>query len=191
MDIANETGGIVLGTGDLSELALGWCTYNGDHMSNYCVNSNIPKTLVKSLIRYESNKYEGVFKETLDSILDTIISPELLPLDAKGNIAQSSEASLKGSYTLHDFFIYHALTCGYTPTKIYTMACRAFADDFAPEVIKKWLRTFHWRFFTQQFKRNCMPDGAKTGDVSLGTRSDWRMPSDGCGKLWIKEAENL
>ena len=191
MDYSSVVGGIVVGTGDLSELALGWCTYNGDHMSMYGVNGTVPKTLIRWII--EAVAEEEAFapaKDVLMDILDTPISPELLPPDAEGKIAQQTE-DLVGPYALHDFFIYHMMQYGFTPTKIYTLACRAFANDFEPAVIKKWLRSFYWRFFTQQFKRNCMPDGAKVGPVSLGPRGDWVMPSDAAGRIWLEEVEGL
>ena len=191
MDYSSIVGGIVVGTGDLSELALGWCTYNGDHMSMYGVNGTVPKTLIRWII--EAVAEEEAFapaKDVLMDILDTPISPELLPPDAEGKIAQQTE-DLVGPYALHDFFIYHMMQYGFTPTKIYTLACRAFANDFEPAVIKKWLRSFYWRFFTQQFKRNCMPDGAKVGPVSLGPRGDWAMPSDAAGRIWLEEVEEL
>ena len=189
-DLSNELGGFVVGTGDLSECVLGWATYNGDHMSNYGVNANIPKTLVKSLIRYESNKYEGVFKETLESILDTIISPELLPLDAKGNIAQSSEASLKGSYTLHDFFIYHFLGYNASVKKLYYLACNTF-EEYSKEEIKEALTTFIKRFFTQQFKRTCSPDGVRVNEIDISIRGNLRLNSDLSSKLYLSEIEEL
>ena len=191
MDYASVVGGIVVGTGDLSELALGWCTYNGDHMSMYSVNGSIPKTLIRWII--EAVAEEEVFassREVLMDILDTPISPELLPPDAQGKIAQQTE-DLVGPYALHDFYLYHMLNFGFTPTKIYTLACRAFENDFEPAVIKKWLRTFYWRFFTQQFKRNCMPDGAKALPLSFSPRGDWQMPSDAAGRIWIEEVDTL
>ena len=191
MDYASTVNGIVVGTGDLSELALGWCTYNGDHMSMYSVNGSIPKTLIRWIV--EAVAEEEAFaasRAVLMDILDTPISPELLPPDAEGKIAQQTE-DLVGPYALHDFYLYHMLNFGFTPTQIYTLACRAFKDDFEPAVIKKWLRTFYWRFFTQQFKRNCMPDGAKAGPLGLGPRGDWKMPSDASGRVWIAEIENL
>ena len=191
MDYSSVVGGIVVGTGDLSELALGWCTYNGDHMSMYGVNGTVPKTLIRWII--EAVAEEETFapaKDVLMDILDTPISPELLPPDAEGKIAQQTE-DLVGPYALHDFFIYHMLRYGFTPTKIYTLACRAFEKDFEPAVIKKWLRSFYWRFFTQQFKRNCMPDGVKVGPVGLGPRGDWSMPSDAAGRIWLEEVEDL
>ena len=191
MDYASTVNGIVVGTGDLSELALGWCTYNGDHMSMYGVNGTIPKTLIRWIIEAVADLPTfAPAKEVLMDILDTPISPELLPPDAQGKISQQTE-DLVGPYALHDFFLYHILRYGFTPTKIYTMACRAFKDDFEPAIIKKWLRTFYWRFFTQQFKRNCMPDGAKAGPLGLGPRGDWKMPSDASGRVWLAEVENL
>ena len=191
MDYASTVNGIVVGTGDLSELALGWCTYNGDHMSMYGVNGTIPKTLIRWIIEAVADMPTfAAAKDVLMDILDTPISPELLPPDAEGKISQQTE-DLVGPYALHDFFLYHILRYGFTPTKIYTMACRAFQNDFEPEVIKKWLRTFYWRFFTQQFKRNCMPDGAKAGPLGLGPRGDWKMPSDASGRIWIAEIEKL
>ena len=191
MDYASTVNGIVVGTGDLSELALGWCTYNGDHMSMYGVNGTIPKTLIRWIIEAVADLPTfAPAKAVLTDILDTPISPELLPPDAEGKISQQTE-DLVGPYALHDFFLYHILRYGFTPTKIYTMACRAFQDDFEPAVVKKWLRTFYWRFFTQQFKRNCMPDGAKAGPLGLGPRGDWKMPSDASGQVWIAEVETL
>ena len=191
MDYASIVNGIVVGTGDLSELALGWCTYNGDHMSMYGVNGSIPKTLIRWII--EAVVEEDTFaasRAVLMDILDTPISPELLPPDAQGKIAQQTE-DLVGPYALHDFYLYHMLNFGFAPAKIYALACQAFKDDFEPAVIKKWLRTFYWRFFTQQFKRNCMPDGAKAGPLGLGPRGDWKMPSDASGRIWLAEIEKL
>jgi len=191
MDYASVVGGIVVGTGDLSELALGWCTYNGDHMSMYGVNGSIPKTLIRWII--EAVADEAAFvdaREVLMDILDTPISPELLPPDAQGKIAQQTE-DLVGPYALHDFFLYHMVNFGFAPAKIYTLACRAFENDFEPAVIKKWLRTFYWRFFTQQFKRNCMPDGAKALPISFSPRGDWNMPSDATGRIWLEEVDKL
>ena len=191
MDYAGLCGGIVVGTGDLSELALGWCTYNGDHMSMYGVNASVPKTLIRSMIEVLAEMaLFAAAKDILLDILDTPISPELLPPDQAGKIAQQTE-DLVGPYALHDFFLYYVLRYGFRPEKIYKLACSAFDGEYAPETIKKWLVNFYRRFFTQQFKRNCMPDGAKTGRVALGSRNDWRMPSDSCGKVWITEAENL
>ncbi len=191
MDYASVVNGIVIGTGDLSELALGWCTYNGDHMSMYGVNGSIPKTLIRWII--EAVAQEETFapaRAVLMDILDTPISPELLPPDAQGKIAQQTE-DLVGPYALHDFFLYHMLNFGFTPTKIYRLACRAFEGDFEPAVIKKWLRTFYWRFFSQQFKRNCMPDGAKALPISFSPRGDWNMPSDAAGRIWLEEVDSL
>ncbi len=191
MDYASVVGGIVIGTGDLSELALGWCTYNGDQMSMYGVNASIPKTMLRWMIDAisESEQFASS-KEVLQDILDTPISPELLPPDEKGNIVQYTE-DLVGPYALHDFFLYYVMRFGFTPTKIYTLACRAFRDDFDAETIKKWMKAFYRRFFTQQFKRNSMPDGVKVGDVSLNPRGDWRMPSDASGRIWLDEIEKL
>ncbi len=191
MDYASVVGGIVVGTGDLSELALGWCTYNGDHMSMYGVNASIPKTLIRWMIDAISEMPAfAPSRAVLQDILDTPISPELLPPDAEGKIAQHTE-DLVGPYELHDFFLYYVLRFGFRPTKIYTLACRAFAGDFEPEVIKKWLKTFYRRFFTQQFKRSCLPDGVKVGSVTLSPRGDWRMPSDAGARLWLDEVESL
>lgn len=184
MDIANDNGGLVIGTGDLSELALGWATYNGDHMSMYGVNSSVPKTLVKHLVAYEAEKLGGEAKKILTSILNTEISPELLPPDEKGNIAQKTE-DLVGPYELHDFFLYYFVRCGFPPDKLLYIACRTFEGKYDKETVKKWLKTFIKRFFAQQFKRSCMPDGVKVGSVALSPRGDWRMPSDAVSKLWI------
>ena len=191
MDIANQTGGLVIGTGDLSELALGWCTYNGDHMSMYGVNASIPKTLIRWMIAAiaESESFASA-REVLEDILDTPISPELLPPDASGKISQYTE-DLVGPYALHDFFLYYMLRFGFTPTKIYALACRAFQGDFDGETIKKWMKAFYRRFFTQQFKRSCLPDGVKVGSVCLSPRGDWRMPSDASGRIWLEEVERL
>ena len=191
MDYASVVNGIVVGTGDLSELALGWCTYNGDHMSMYGVNGSIPKTLIRWMIEAIAAAPEfEASRAVLADILDTPISPELLPPDAEGKIAQQTE-DLVGPYALHDFFLYHMLNFGFTPTKIYTLACRAFEKDFEPAVIKKWLRTFSWRFFTQQFKRNCMSDGAKALPISFSPRGDWQMPSDATARIWLDEIDTL
>ena len=191
MDYAGRVGGIVVGTGDLSELALGWCTYNGDHMSMYGVNASVPKTLIRWIIEAvaEDERYAPC-RAVLMDVLDTPISPELLPPDAQGKIAQQTE-DLVGPYALHDFFLYYMLRWGFTPTKIYTMACRAFREEFDGATVKKWLGTFYRRFFSQQFKRNCMPDGVKVGSVGLGPRGDWRMPSDASARLWLEETETL
>ena len=191
MDYAGIHKGIVVGTGDLSELALGWCTYNGDHMSMYGVNATVPKTLIRWMIEAlaEMPRFADARAVLLD-ILDTPISPELLPPDAKGKIAQYTE-DLVGPYALHDFFLYYMVGYQFAPEKIYAMACRAFEKDFDCATVKKWLVVFYRRFFTQQFKRSCMPDGAKVGSISFSPRGDFRMPSDACGKLWIEAAEKL
>ena len=191
MDYAGRVGGLVVGTGDLSELALGWCTYNADHMSMYGVNASIPKTLIRWMI--DSIMECGLFpaaSEILTDVLDTPISPELLPPSADGTIAQCTE-ELVGPYLLHDFFLYYVLRFGFEPAKIYRLACRAFDREFEPETIKKWLVAFYRRFFSQQFKRSCMPDGVKVGSVCLSPRGDWRMPSDASGAVWIAQAESL
>ena len=178
MDIANKEGGLLIGTGDLSELALGWCTYNGDHMSMYSVNPSIPKTLVRYLVKYVAeNESTPIASKTLLDILDTPVSPELLPKDAKGNIAQKTE-DIVGPYELHDFFLYHFIKHGSSKERIFFLAKQAFKDDYSEEEIKKWLDKFMWRFFTQQFKRSALPDGPKVGSISLSPRGDWRMPSD-------------
>ncbi len=191
MDLANQVGGMVIGTGDLSELALGWCTYNGDHISMYAVNASVPKTLVRYLVRWFAFRAKNTdVTEALVDIIDTPISPELLPADAKGDIAQKTE-DLVGPYELHDFFLYQFLRHGFTARRIYRLACMAFKDDFTPEVIKKWMRTFFRRFFAQQFKRSCMPDGPKVGSVCLSPRGDWRMPSDASSAAWLREIDSL
>ena len=187
MDVANQVNGIVVGTGDLSELALGWATYNGDHMSMYGVNAGVPKTLIRYLVSYVAGE---MATETLLDIVDTPISPELIPADEQGRIKQKTE-DLVGPYELHDFFIYYFLRYGFGPAKIYIMAQKAFKDAYDDETIKKWLKTFCRRFFTQQFKRSCLPDGPKVGSVSLSPRGDWRMPSDASSALWISECEKL
>ncbi len=190
MDVSNMENGLVIGTGDLSELALGWCTYNGDHMSMYAVNTSIPKTLVRYLVAWVKDTTDGKKKEVLQDILDTPISPELLPPDEAGNILQKTESSI-GPYVLHDFFLYHFLRYGATPKKIYTLAKHTFKNSFSKEEIKKWLKVFIRRFFTQQFKRNCIPDGVKVGSISLSPRGDLRMPSDANYETWIKELEEI
>ena len=191
MDFAGMEGGIVVGTGDLSELALGWCTYNGDHMSMYSVNASVPKTMIRWIIATVAEKPEfAVAREVLLDILDTPISPELLPPDETGKISQQTE-DLVGPYALHDFFLHHMLRFDCSPAKLYTLACRAFRDDFDGETVKKWLKVFYRRFFSQQFKRSCMPDGVKIGNISLSPRGDWRMPSDATGRIWLEEVENL
>ena len=188
MDIANQTGGLVIGTGDMSELALGWATYNGDHMSMYGVNASVPKTLVRHLVHYFADTCEdSSLKEVLYDVLDTPVSPELLP-PKDGEIAQKTE-NLVGPYELHDFFLYYFLRMGYEPGKIYRIAKLSFAGEYDDETIYKWLRTFCWRFFSQQFKRSCLPDGPKVGTVALSPRGDWRMPSDACVALWIQNLE--
>ena len=189
-DVANQENGIVVGTGDMSELALGWATYNGDHMSNYGVNCSIPKTLVTTLIGHIRYGEEGIIKETLTDILNTPISPELLPLDDNGNIAQATEKSV-GPYILNDFFLYHFLRYGAPLKKIYFLACRTFKDEFKEEEIKATLKVFVRRFFTQQFKRNCVPDGIKVGSVAVSPRGDLRMSSDTFNKMYLKELDNL
>ena len=189
MDVANKIGAIVLGTGDLSEIALGWCTYNADHMSMYGVNSGVPKTLVRWVIQTAAeNEAFSASRECLQSILDTPISPELLPPDEKGNILQQTE-DVVGPYALHDFFLYYAIRFGYPPKKVFDLCCIAFQDDFSCETILKWLKNFYRRFWTQQFKRNCMPDGVKIGSIALSPRGDWRMPSDAQYKAWMDECD--
>lgn len=191
MDYASIVNGIVIGTGDLSELALGWCTYNGDHMSMYSVNGTIPKTLMQEMIRAiaDTPAFAGV-REILGDILDTPISPELLPPDDSGKIAQQTE-DLVGPYVLHDFFLYYMLRYGNEPAKIYLLACRAFADEYAPDTIKKWLRVFYRRFFSQQFKRSCQPDGVKVGNICVSPRGDWKMPSEASCRTWMEQIDKL
>lgn len=193
MDLTNQIGGFVVGTGDLSELALGWATYNGDHMSMYGVNASVPKTLIQYLVRYVAEEMEGDDKkgaEVLLDVLDTPISPELTPADEEGNIKQKTE-DLVGPYELHDFFLYYFLRFGFSPRKIFLLAQHAFEGKYDDDTIKKWLTTFVRRFFSQQFKRSCMPDGPKVGSVSLSPRGDWRMPSDAMSTLWMEECKNL
>ena len=191
MDVANQKNGLVIGTGDLSELALGWATYNGDHMSMYGVNGSIPKTLVKYLVEWVANhKVDDASRLTLLDIVDTPISPELIPADENGNIKQKTE-DLVGPYELHDFFLYHFLRFGSHPSKIYFLAQKAFAGIYDNATVKKWLYTFCRRFFQQQFKRSCLPDGPKVGSVSLSPRGDWRMPSDAVSRLWLEEIERI
>ena len=190
MDLSNKLGGMVIGTGDLSELALGWATYNGDHMSMYGVNVSIPKTLIRYLVKYVAESgVDADSKATLLDIIDTPISPELIPADEQGNISQKTE-DLVGPYVLHDFFLYYMLRCGFSPAKIFMLARHAFANGsvykFDEETIEKWLKTFMRRFFSQQFKRSCLPDGPKVGSVSLSPRGDWRMPSDACSTMWTE-----
>ena len=185
MDVAGQEGGIVIGTGDLSELALGWCTYNGDHMSMYGVNASIPKTLVRTLVSWAAKEHFADASDVLNDIVDTPISPELLPTDKDGKIAQVTE-DLVGPYELHDFFLYQVMRWGFEPEKVLFLAKKAFAGSYSEAEIKKWLDTFYRRFFSQQFKRSCMPDGPKVGSVSLSPRGDWRMPSDVSSELWRK-----
>lgn len=190
MDIANANGGMVIGTGDMSELALGWATYNGDHMSMYGVNASVPKTLVRHLVQYYADTTDDKeLQEVLYDVLDTPVSPELLP-PKDGKIAQKTE-DLVGPYELHDFFLYYFLRFGYAPSKIYRIAKYSFAGEYDDETIYKWLRTFCWRFFAQQFKRSCLPDGPKVGTVALSPRGDWRMPSDACVASWMRDLEQV
>ena len=191
MDVANQENGLVIGTGDLSELALGWATYNGDHMSMYGVNGSIPKTLVKYLVNWVAeNKMDENSRKTLMDIINTPISPELIPADEQGNIRQKTE-DLVGPYELHDFYLYHFIRFGMSPSKIYFLARKAFAGKYDNETIRKWLRTFIRRFFQQQFKRSCLPDGPKVGSISLSPRGDWRMPSDAMSTMWLEEIDGL
>ena len=190
MDIANRTGGMVIGTGDMSELALGWATYNGDHMSMYGVNASVPKTLVRHLVKYAADETEDEkLKNVLYDVLDTPVSPELLP-PKDGDIAQKTE-DLVGPYELHDFFLYYMIRFGYSPAKIFRLALATFDGEYDRETILKWLKTFCRRFFSQQFKRSCLPDGPKIGTVALSPRGDWRMPSDACADIWMKELEEI
>ena len=190
MDIANKNGGLVIGTGDMSELALGWATYNGDHMSMYGVNAGVPKTLIRYLVDYEANRTSNdVLKKTLQDILDTPVSPELLP-PKDGEISQKTE-HIVGPYELHDFFLYHLMRFGMTPKKILRLAEKAFDGEYDRKVILEWLKVFFRRFFMQQFKRSCLPDGPKVGSVALSPRGDWRMPSDASSAIWAKELEQI
>jgi NAD+ synthase (glutamine-hydrolysing) len=191
MDIANQTGGLVIGTGDMSELALGWATYNGDHMSMYGVNASVPKTLVRHLVGYYADTCgDEKLKNVLYDILDTPVSPELLPPSEDGTIAQKTE-DLVGPYELHDFFLYHMLRSMMTPEKIFRIARQTFGDTYDDYTIYKWLRTFTWRFFAQQFKRSCLPDGPKVGTVAVSPRGDLRMPSDASSALWMSELDKI
>ena len=191
MDIANQTNGMVIGTGDMSELALGWATYNGDHMSMYGVNASVPKTLVRHLVGfYADTCNDTLLSDVLKDVLDTPVSPELLPPKEDGTIAQETE-NLVGPYELHDFFMYHILRFGVNPKKLFKIACIAFDGIYDKATIYKWLRTFVWRFFAQQFKRSCLPDGPKVGSVAVSPRGDLRMPSDASSALWIKELDEL
>lgn len=190
MNVANQAGGMVIGTGDLSELALGWATYNGDHMSMYGVNASVPKTLVRHLVRYFADTCQDVkLSGILTDILDTPVSPELLP-PKDGVISQKTE-DLVGPYELHDFYLYYMLRLGFSPAKIYRLALAAFKETYDRETILKWLKTFYRRFFMQQFKRSCLPDGPKVGSVAVSPRGDWRMPSDACASIWLKEIDTL
>lgn len=190
MDVSNQEGGLVIGTGDLSELALGWCTYNGDHMSMYAVNASIPKTLIACLVKYVAGTMDADTSATLHDVVDTPISPELVPADEDGNIQQKTE-DLVGPYELHDFFLYYFMRHGFRPMKIFLLAQKAFEGQYEDDVIKHWLKTFFRRFFSQQFKRSCLPDGPKVGSISLSPRGDWRMPSDASSELWLRECEML
>lgn len=191
MDYANKVNGLVIGTGDLSELALGWCTYNGDHMSMYAVNTSIPKTLVKTLVRWiAESQMDAEARVILQDVLETPVSPELLPAGKNGEILQITEDTV-GPYILHDFFLYNMLRFGYEPRKIYFLAKHAFNGEYDAPVILKWLRTFYWRFFTQQFKRNCIPDGPKVGSINLSPRGDWRMVSDASVALWAQQLDTM
>ena len=190
MDVSNQEGGLVIGTGDLSELALGWCTYNGDHMSMYAVNASIPKTLIACLVKFVAGTMDADTSATLHDVVDTPISPELVPADEDGNIQQKTE-DLVGPYELHDFFLYYFMRHGFRPMKIFLLAQKAFEGQYKDDVIKHWLKTFFRRFFSQQFKRSCLPDGPKVGSISLSPRGDWRMPSDASSELWLRECEML
>jgi len=190
MDVSNQEGGLVIGTGDLSELALGWCTYNGDHMSMYAVNASIPKTLIACLVKFVAGTMDADTSATLHDVVDTPISPELVPADEDGNIQQKTE-DLVGPYELHDFFLYYFMRHGFRPMKIFLLAQKAFEGQYDDDVIKHWLKTFFRRFFSQQFKRSCLPDGPKVGSISLSPRGDWRMPSDASSELWLRECEML
>lgn len=190
MDVSNQEGGLVIGTGDLSELALGWCTYNGDHMSMYAVNASIPKTLIACLVKFVAGTMDADTSATLHDVVDTPISPELVPADEDGNIQQKTE-DLVGPYELHDFFLYYFMRHGFRPMKIFLLAQKAFEGQYDDDVIKHCLKTFFRRFFSQQFKRSCLPDGPKVGSISLSPRGDWRMPSDASSELWLRECEML
>ncbi len=190
MDIANDTNGLVVGTGDLSEVALGWSTYNGDHMSMYGVNADVPKTLIRGIVSYVASTMEGDAKNALLDIVDTPVSPELLPADKEGNIAQKTE-EIVGPYDLHDFFLYYIIGKRFAPKKVFRLACKAFEDEFDKATIHKWLRSFYRRFFMQQFKRSCVPDGPKVGSVALSPRGDWRMPSDAVADVWLSEVDEI
>ena len=191
MDVANQEGGLVIGTGDLSELALGWATYNGDHMSMYGVNASVPKTLVRHLVRHVADTTgSAALTRVLLDVLDTPVSPELLPAEDDGTIAQRTE-DLVGPYELHDFFLYQVLRRGFAPRKVYRLACYALGDTYDDETILRWLRTFYRRYFAQQFKRSCLPDGPKVGSAAVSPRGDLRMPSDAVVTLWLRELDEL
>jgi len=191
MDVANQAEGLVVGTGDLSELALGWCTYNADHMSMYGVNAGIPKTLVRYLVSWcADEEFDGETSEVLRDICATPVSPELLPPDENGEIAQHTEATV-GPYELHDFFLYQVVRQQFAPRKVLTLAEQSFAGRYGRDEILNWLRVFYRRFFSQQFKRSCLPDGPKLGSVALSPRGDWRMPSDASAALWLAELDAL
>ena len=190
MDVANQCGGLVVGTGDLSELALGWATYNGDHMSMYGVNASVPKTLIRHIVGYAADTAKNAgLKEVLSDILNTPVSPELLPAE-NGEISQKTE-QLVGPYELHDFFLYYIVRWGFAPSKVYRLACYAFDGKYDNKTLLYWLKNFYRRFFSQQFKRSCLPDGPKVGSVALSPRGDWRMPSDASAALWLSEIEEL
>lgn len=190
MDVANQTNGLVVGTGDLSEFALGWATYNGDHMSMYAVNTSIPKTLIRHMVKYSADTTnDEKLKSALNDILDTPVSPELLP-PKDGVISQVTE-DIVGPYELHDFFLYYIVRWGFTPTKVFNLASYSFKNEYEEKIVLKWLKLFYQRFFAHQFKRSCLPDGPKVGSVTLSPRSDWRMPSDACATLWIDELNEL
>jgi NAD+ synthase (glutamine-hydrolysing) len=190
MDLANKRNALVIGTGDLSELALGWATYNGDHMSMYAVNCSVPKTLVRHLVRHVAMKENEEIKKVLLDVIDTPVSPELLPASSNGTISQITE-DIVGPYELHDFFLYYMVRWGFEPKKIFRLALIAFEDVYQPDFILKWLKNYYHRFFSQQFKRSCLPDGPKVGSVTLSPRGDWRMPSDACATLWIDQVEKI
>jgi NAD+ synthase (glutamine-hydrolysing) len=191
MDVANQEGGLVVGTGDLSELALGWATYNADHMSMYGVNASVPKTLVRHLVRYVADTTESdELSDVLIDVLETPVSPELLPAEDDGTIAQRTE-DLVGPYELHDFVLYQVLRRGFAPRKVYRLARYALGATYDDETMLKWIKTFYRRFFSQQFKRSCLPDGPKVGSVAVSPRGDLRMPSDACATVWLRELEGL
>ena len=189
MDIANKSGGLVVGTGDLSELALGWATYNGDHMSMYGVNASVPKTLVRYIVKHVAEESKIKTKKVLLDILDTPVSPELIPAE-NGEIKQKTE-DIVGPYVLHDFFLYHFVRSGFAPSKIFKIAEATFDGEYDSKTIYKWLETFIKRFFAQQFKRSCLPDGVKVGSVALSPRGDWRMPSDASAEIWLKDLRRV